>query len=97
MDITKISEKENPLLKYKELKFYINHLFSGTPTIINVRKLLAKNYGVKEDRVYVTNLKTLARTNKTLGVAEIYISKEQAEQVLPNHIRKRNEVRDTSK
>lgn len=95
MDITKISEKENLLLKYKELKFSINHLYSGTPTILNIRKELAKEYGVKEDHVYVLNLKTLARTNKTLGIAEIYKSKEQAEQVLPKHIRKRNEARDT--
>ena len=97
MDITRISEKENPLLKYKELKFNIHHLYSGTPTILNIRKELAKEYGVKEEHVYVLNLKTLSRTNKTLGVAEIYKSKEQAEQVLPKHILKRNEVEDTPK
>jgi ribosomal protein S24E len=97
MDITRISEKENPLLKYKELKFSVNHLYSKTPTIQNIRKELAKEYEVKEEHVYVLSLKTLARTNKTLGVAEIYKSKEQAKQILPKHILKRNEERDTPK
>lgn len=90
MEVNKSSEKDNPLLKRKEVTFFIDHPSTGTPKLFEVRKALASMYGVSDDLVYVLKLTTLTGTNRTVGEAEVYEQAETTRMVLPTHIRLRN-------
>ena len=90
MELKKSSEKDNPLLKRKEVTFFIDHPAAGTPKLFEVRKALASMYGVSNDLVYVLNLTTLTGTNRTVGEAEVYEQAETTRIVLPKHIQHRN-------
>ena len=90
MEVKKSSEKDNPLLRRKEVSFFIDHPSAGTPQLFEVRTALAAMYGVSDDRVYVLNLTTLTGTNRTVGEAEVYDQAETTRMVLPKHIQLRN-------
>lgn len=90
MDVKKSSEKNNPLLKRKEITFFLDHDSQGTPQLFEVKTAIASMYGVSDDLVYVLNLRTLAGTNRTVGEAEIYDPPGTTRSLLPKHIRLRN-------
>jgi ribosomal protein S24E len=90
MDVKKSSEKNNLLLKRKEITFFLDHDLQGTPQLFEVRKAIASMYGVSDDLVYVLNLKTLTGTNRTVGEAEIYDPPGTTRSLIPKHILLRN-------
>jgi ribosomal protein S24E len=90
MAIEKLSEEYNPLIKRTELKFQIDHQLSGTPRLLEIRKGLASMYKVDQNLVYVTKIKTLRGTNRSIGKAEVYENKDKAKQIVPKYIQKRN-------
>jgi hypothetical protein len=53
MDVKKSSEKNNPLLKRKEITFFLDHDSQGTPQLFEVKTAIASMYGVSDDLVYV--------------------------------------------
>jgi ribosomal protein S24E len=91
MDVKKSSEKINPLLKRKEITFFLDHDAQGTPPLYEVRTAIASLYAVNDDLVYVMNLRTLAGTNRTVGEAEIYDPPGTTRSLLPPHIHRRNQ------
>lgn len=90
MEVKKSAEKDNPLLKRKDVTFFIDHPSAGTPKLFEVRKALASMYEVSDDLVYVLNLTTLTGTHRTVGEAEVYEQAETTHLVLPKHIQLRN-------
>lgn len=90
MEIRKVSESYNPVLRRKELSFFIDHTSLSSPKLYEVRKGLAEKYGVGEDAIYVMKLKTETGTNRTYGKAEVYDSLGDAEKIVPKHIQTRN-------
>ena len=72
MDVKKSSEKNNLLLKRKEITFFLDHDSQGTPQLFEVKTAIASLYGVSEDLVYILKLETLTGTTRTVGEAEIY-------------------------
>jgi ribosomal protein S24E len=85
-----VSESSNPILKRKELSFFIDHTSLGSPRLTEVRKSLAEKFGVNEDLVYILKLDTRTGTNRTYGGAEIYDTLEMARAIVPQHIQMRN-------
>ena len=85
-----INKQRNELLKRLEVKFWIKHEKSGTPTRIQVRQNLASMLDVDEERVYVKKIETKTGATITLGEANIYDSVSQAEYVEPKYIILRN-------
>jgi small subunit ribosomal protein S24e len=90
MGIKILSEKENPLLKRKELCFQIEHAQTGTPSRLEIRKAIAKISKTDTDLVYVQKLETKTGGFTAVGTANVYDSVEQAKFVEPDHILKRN-------
>jgi small subunit ribosomal protein S24e len=87
MEIEIISEKENPLLKRREVYFRVKHEQMGsTPPRLEVRKAIASALKAKVDFVFVKKFKT--KTGKHVAV---YDSVDQARLVEPEYIIKRNE------
>ena len=91
MKIRIVSQKNNPLLKRREVTFEVEHgETEGTPTRFEVRKLLASMLNVNLQLVYVKRVDTKTGTMVALGEANAYDSIEQAKLVEPKHIIARN-------
>jgi small subunit ribosomal protein S24e len=91
VEIKIISEKENPLLKRKEIQFQVNHEKTGpTPQRLEVRKAVANALKVNADLVFIKKLETKTGTHMAAGSANLYDSAEQARLIEPEYIVKRN-------
>jgi len=91
MEIEIISEKENPLLKRKEVHFRVKHEQTGsTPPRLEVRKAIASTLKAKVDFVFVKKFKTETGKHIAVGLANVYDSTDQATLVEPEYIIKRN-------
>lgn len=91
MEIKIISEKENPLLKRKEIFFQLEHGQTGsTPPRLEVRKAVAIELKKDAALVFVKKLETKTGTHLAVGTANVYDSVEHAKSVEPEYIVKRN-------
>jgi small subunit ribosomal protein S24e len=91
MEIKIISEKENPLLKRKEVNFQVEHSQTGnTPPRLEVRKAVATALKKNADLVFVKKMETKTGTRTAVGLANVYDSVEQAKLIEPEYIIKRN-------
>jgi len=91
MKINITSQQHNPLLKRKEITFEIGHEETkGTPSRIEVRKVLAENLKANVELVYIRKMQTKTGTMQAKGEANIYDTIEQAKLVESQHIIARN-------
>jgi small subunit ribosomal protein S24e len=90
MEIRISSEKENPILRRREMDFFVDHTSTGTLRRYEVRKAIAEMYRVDINVVYVKKMQTLFGTNRTRGEVEIYESPEIAKALVTSHIQTRN-------
>ena len=91
MEVKIVSEKENPLLKRRELYFQVEHSQTGsTPPRLEVRKAVATVLKKDADLVFVKKLETKTGTHTAFGVANVYDSVEQARLIEPEYIVERN-------
>jgi len=92
MELKIVSQKNNPLLKRKEVQFQIEHDQGRTPVRADVKQSLASHLQVDNRLVYIKKMKTLTGTNTTLGVANAYENAEQAKLIELDYIIKRNSL-----
>jgi len=90
MELKIISQKNNPLLKRKEVQFQVEHNQGKTPVRMDIKQSLASKLQVDTRLVYIKKMQTKTGTNTTLGVANAYETAEQAKLIEPDHIVKRN-------
>jgi len=90
MEITPTRDIYNPVLRRREVTFFVNHGVAATPRLYDVRKLLASRYGSGEELVYIRKFETLTGTTRAVGEAEVYDSVEDARILVPKHIVARN-------
>lgn len=91
MEVKIISQKENPLLKRKEIYFEVKHSETGsTPPRLEIRKAVASALKTDTDLVFVKKLETKTGTHIAVGAANVYNSIEQAKLIEPEYIIKRN-------
>ncbi len=91
MEIKIISQKDNALLKRKEVEFTISQgPKEKTPQRLDVKKALAIELKIGDEAIFVKKMHTKTGTNTTQGVANVYQSVDQAKKVEPEYVRKRN-------
>lgn len=91
MEVKVVSVKDNPLLQRREVAFRVEHGPAGkTPGRLEVKRVLANELKVGEELVFVERMRTLTGTSTAVGVANAYVSMEQARLVEPEYIVKRN-------
>lgn len=91
MEVKIISQKENPLLKRKEINFQVEHDQPGsTPPRLEIRKALAAALKVNVDLVFVKKFETRTGMHVAVGTANLYDSPEQAKLTEPVYVIKRN-------
>ncbi len=91
MEVKIIAEKQNPMLKRREVDFRIEHgQTGGTPGRLEVRKALAAALKLDENVVFVKKFETKTGTSTANGVAHVYDTVDQAKLIEPEYIIKRN-------
>jgi ribosomal protein S24E len=91
MEVNIISEKNNSLLRRKEIRFQVDHQKTGsTPPRLEVRKAVAHKLKANADLVFVKRFETQTGTRTAFGLANLYDSAEQAQLVEPEYIIRRN-------
>ena len=90
MEIKVISEKENQLLRRKEIRFQVKHDAASTPPRLDVRRAVADALRANVDLVFVKKFITRPGMHTAIGVANLYESLGQAKLVEPGYIVKRN-------
>ena len=91
MEVRVTSEKQNPMLKRKEINFQVEHEQTGsTPSRMEIRKAIAAATKTDESLVFVKRFETKTGTHTAFGIANIYDTVEQAKLIEPEYIMKRN-------
>ncbi len=91
MEIKIVSEKQNPMLKRREVHFQADHNHTGsTPSRLETRKAVATTLKIDENVVFVKKFETGTGTHMATGIANVYDTVEQARLVEPEYIIKRN-------
>jgi len=91
MEVKIVSDKENPLLKRREVHFNVEHgQTGGTPLRLEVRSAVANALKTDKNLVFIKKLETKTGTHTAAGVANVYDSIEQAKLIEPKYIVKRN-------
>ncbi len=90
MEIEVISQKENQLLKRKEIRFQIKHESVATPMRLDIRRALADALKANVDLVFVKRYTTKPGMHVATGTANLYESLDQAKLVESDYIIKRN-------
>jgi len=91
MDVTIISEEENPMLHRTDIRFETVH-DETTPSRLSVRDSLAAKLDKDSDEVVVHELDTTFGMRKTVGYAKVYENPEFAREVEQKHMLDRNKI-----
>lgn len=89
MDIQVIEERNNPLLKRREVVFKVIHE-DATPSRKSIVERLAATMNSMVGLVIVDEIKTTFGKRESLGYAKIYETEERVKQVERPHIIARN-------
>jgi len=90
MEIKITQQKENPLLKRKEVQFEVEHNTGSTPPRLEVRRAVANALKLNVDLVFIKKFETKTGTHTATGTANLYESADQAKLIEPEYIVKRN-------
>jgi small subunit ribosomal protein S24e len=90
MELKILTQKENAVLKRKEVKFSVEHAQGKTPVRLDIKRSLASELQVSDKLVFIKRMHTLTGTNKTVGEANAYQTEAQAKLIEPDYIVKRN-------
>jgi len=89
LDIQVLSEKNNSVLKRREISFKVIH-DEATPSRKSIVERLAATQNPQGRLVFVDSLKTEFGKRETIGYAKIYETEERAKQIERAHIIERN-------
>jgi len=93
MEITVISEEENPMLHRTDVRFRVSHA-EATPDRLAVRDSLAARLNKSADEVVVRRLDTKFGMRETVGEAKVYQAPEFATDVEQEYMLQRNKIGD---
>jgi small subunit ribosomal protein S24e len=93
MDIEIVSEKENPMLHRRDVRFQVVHE-DATPSRLSVRDSLAAKLNKDAEEVVIHSLDTKYGMRKSLGYAKVYDSPEDAADVEQEYMLDRNKIGD---
>jgi small subunit ribosomal protein S24e len=90
MEIKITKQKENALLKRKEVEFSVEHDAGSTPPRSEVRRAVASALKSNTDLLFIKRFETKTGTHTAVGTANLYESIEQAKLIEPEYVTKRN-------
>jgi len=91
MEITVVSETENPMLHRTDVTFRVSHV-EATPDRLAVRDSLAARLNKNADEVVIRKLDTKFGMRTTYGEAKVYQSPSFAKDVEQDYMLERNKI-----
>ena len=91
MDIEIVEEEENPMLHRTDVRFELTHE-DATPSRLSVRDSLAAMLNKDSGEVVIRELDTKYGMRRTVGLAKVYDSPEDAREVEQTHMLERNKI-----
>jgi small subunit ribosomal protein S24e len=91
MEITVVSEEENPMLHRTDVTFRVSHV-EATPDRLAVRDSLAARLNKDADEVVIRKLDTKFGMRTTYGEAKVYESPAEAKEVEQGYMLARNKI-----
>lgn len=91
MEITVISEEENPMLHRTDVRFRVSHA-EATPDRLAIRDSLAARLNKDADEVVVRKLDTKFGMRETMGEAKVYQGADFAKDVEQDYQLSRNKI-----
>ena len=91
MEITILSEDENPMLHRTDVRFRVSH-DEATPDRLGVRDSLAARLNKDATEVVIRKLDTKFGMRTTIGEAKVYDTSERAIEVEQDHMLERNKI-----
>jgi small subunit ribosomal protein S24e len=91
MDISIVSEEDNPMLHRTDVTFEVTHE-DATPSRLSVRDSLAAMLNKDAAEVVVRSLDTKFGMRKTIGEARVYDTADHARDVEKDHMLDRNKI-----
>ncbi len=91
MKVEVLTERENPLLKRKEVEALVEHVGKATPSRAELRKVFAEQYGVPIEHVIVVKIRTRYGTNKSFVRCHLYEDLSVAKVVEHKHLLRKHE------
>lgn len=93
MEITVLSEEENPMLHRTDVTFRVSHV-EETPDRLGVRDSLAAQLNKSAEEVVVRKLDTKFGMRETIGEAKVYEAPEFADDIEHEYMLARNKIGD---
>lgn len=93
MEITIISEEENPMLHRTDVTFRVSHV-EATPDRLGVRDSLAARLNKSADEVVIRKLDTKFGMRETIGEAKVYEAADLANDIEQDFMLARNKIVD---
>ncbi len=97
MEIKAIEVKDEPLLNRKTYILKVLHGSGGTPKRYEVRKKVSETLKEDINKVFVIKMETEYGKNESKVKVQVYNSPEEAEKLVPDHLKKRNKPREKAK
>ncbi|MFX0092809.1 MAG: 30S ribosomal protein S24e [Candidatus Hodarchaeota archaeon] len=97
LEINIIKDKENPLLKRREVTAYIEHPGQATPTRETARNKLAAMLNTDSDQTALISLFTEYGRQRTKAKVHIYEDSHSLLSIEPKYILKRNKLVEEEK
>ena len=91
MDVEIIEESNNPMLHRTDVTFELTH-DEATPSRLQVRDSLAAMLNKDANEVVIRTLDTKFGMRKTVGIAKVYESADDAAAVESDHMLERNKI-----
>lgn len=91
MEITVLSEEENPMLHRTDVTFRVSHV-EETPDRLGVRDSLAAQLNKSAEEVVVRKLDTKFGMRETIGEAKVYDKPEFAKDIEQAYMLARNKI-----
>ena len=92
MEIEILEDKENRLLKRREIRFKITHENEPTPKRSDIISQLVTDIGTSKEKIVIDNMITEFGLPQSKGYAKVYGSKADALYFERKHILKRNKL-----
>ena len=87
--ITKISEKENPFLKRKEIMFQLGHGSGATPSKAVLQEYVAKEFNADKEKVDVREI--ISERGSANSKAKVFIWEEKPKERVKKEKKKKAE------
>lgn len=91
MELTILSEDDNPMLHRTDVRFRVSHV-EATPERLAIRDSLAAQLGKSADEVVIRSLDTKFGMRTTLGEAKVYEGAEHAAEIEQDYMLDRNKI-----